>query len=135
MKPFSRSFIRSSKTFAWVSLSLFVLFYFLMFDRATIVNLRKKINSRVASDNIVVAPIEKAYPLATNYQRKNWHDQKFIDYEKLREGPGEQGKPLNLTDPDDIEENDRLFKIEGLFVIVSDKISVNRSVPDTRHEK
>ena len=74
----------------------------------------------------------KIYPVATNYERKDWHDWKFIEYEKNRKGPGENGKPFNLTDPADIELNDKLFKIEGLYVVVSDKISVNRSVPDTR---
>ena len=52
--------------------------------------------------------------------------------EGTKKVPGENGQPFNLTDPADIELNDKLFKIEGLYVVVSDKISVNRSVPDTR---
>lgn len=72
------------------------------------------------------------YPLATKYERKDWHDWQFIEYEKSRVGPGEQGKPYYLTDPKDIELNDKLYKVEGLNALVSDKISVNRSLPDTR---
>lgn len=68
-------------------------------------------------------------------ERKDWHDYAFIKYERKRKGPGEQGKPVILTDPLDIELNDKLFKTEGLYPIVSDKISVNRSVPDTRLSK
>ena len=55
-----------------------------------------------------------------------------MKYEAAREGPGEQGVPYALTDPKDIQLNEELFKIEGLYAIVSDKISVNRSVPDVR---
>lgn len=28
------------------------------------------------------------YPFATNYERKDWHDWKFIEFEKSRTGPG-----------------------------------------------
>lgn len=72
------------------------------------------------------------YPVVQNYEKKDWHDWKFIEYEASRTGPGEQGRPYELTDPKEIELNEKLFKVEGNFVIVSDKISVNRSVPDTR---
>lgn len=74
----------------------------------------------------------KSYSMASSCEKKDWHDWKFIEYEKNRKGPGEQGKPFKLTDPEDIELNNQLFEVEGLYVIVSDKISVNRSVPDTR---
>lgn len=72
------------------------------------------------------------YPVATNYERKDWHDWKFIKYELSRQGPGEQGEPVVLTDPEEVELNQELFKNEGLYALVSDKISVNRSVPDSR---
>lgn len=38
-----------------------------------------------------------------------------------------------MTDPTDIQLNDELFEEFGMSVLVSDKISVNRSVPDFRH--
>ena len=76
--------------------------------------------------------IDIKYPALQNYERKDWHDYEFMKYEAAREGPGEQGVPYALTDPKDIQLNEELFKIEGLYAIVSDKISVNRSVPDVR---
>jgi hypothetical protein len=72
------------------------------------------------------------FPLATNYERKDWHDWEFIEYEKTREGPGEQGESFELTNPDDIKLNEEIYKIEGIYGIVSDIISVNRSILDTR---
>ena len=79
--------------------------------------------------------IDIKYPVLNNYERKDWHDYEFMKYEAARKGPGEQGEPYELTDPKDIKLNKELFKIEGLFVVVSDKISVNRSVPDVRIEQ
>lgn len=74
----------------------------------------------------------KFYPFVKDFERKDWHDYDFIAQEKLRKGPGEQGEPYMLTNPDEIKLNEKLFDEEGFYVIVSDTISVNRSVPDTR---
>lgn len=70
-----------------------------------------------------------------NYERKDWHNWKFIELESKRSGAGEQGEALLLTDDEDLRMNKEIYKVQGLSVIVSDKISVNRSVPDTRHSK
>lgn len=75
------------------------------------------------------------YPIATSFDRKDWHDRKFIEYEMSRVGPGEQGEGHALTDPKDIELNEKISQTEGLFAIVSDRISVNRSLPDFRLPK
>lgn len=83
----------------------------------------------------IVSKRVKFYSFATNYDRKDWHDWKFIEYEKTREGPGEQGKEYKLTDPDEIARNEKIYKENGLYGLVSDKISVNRSIPDMRPEK
>lgn len=64
---------------------------------------------------------------------RDWHDYEFIDKEKKRVGPGEHGKALNLSNSRDIEENEKFIKETGLAVIVSNKISVNRSIPDQRN--
>ena len=129
MKPFLRSVARANRTLAFVSLLLFVFFYFALYNNI------KNVNKPDELINSALAPFEKNYTFATNYERKDWHDWPFIEYEKSREGPGEQGKPFHLSDLKEIDENQRLFNIEGLYPIVSDKISVNRSVPDTRHPK
>ena len=52
----------------------------------------------------------KNYHKASNYERKDWHDWKFIEYETHRKGPGENGTPFVLTDPADIELNEKLFQ-------------------------
>lgn len=73
----------------------------------------------------------KKYPIARNYTRRDWHDYNFIDYETKRVGPGEQGQAVRLTDPE-IKLDQKLEFEEGFHVVVSDKISVNRSLPDPR---
>jgi hypothetical protein len=74
------------------------------------------------------------YTKITNYELKDWHDYEFMRYEASRIGLGENGKGINLTDPEDIRKNNELFEIEGLSAHISDVISVNRSVPDVRNE-
>jgi hypothetical protein len=61
----------------------------------------------------------------------DWSDSDFINYELRRNGPGERSG-YNLTNVKDIELNEMLFKTEGLFLVVSDKISLDRSLPDPR---
>lgn len=65
---------------------------------------------------------------------KDWHDYKSIKIEKKRTGPGEQGKPVTLNDTLEIQQNDAEYDKTGYSVIVSNKISVNRSIPDNRPE-
>lgn len=72
------------------------------------------------------------FPVAQNYEKKDWHDWQFMKYEKTREGPGEQGTAVVLTDPAEIELSKKFSKLEGLSLVVSDKISVNRSLADGR---
>lgn len=75
------------------------------------------------------------YPFAINFDRIDWTDYEFVKNEMKREGPGEGGKPVNLTDPEDAMRQMELVKIEGMCGVCSDKISVNRSVPDTRPQR
>ncbi|KXJ69759.1 hypothetical protein RP20_CCG025930 [Aedes albopictus] len=65
--------------------------------------------------------------------RIDWHDYAYIEDEAKREGPGEHGKPFKLVKPEDIEKNKELFKENGYSAVVSDMLSLNRSVPDARH--
>lgn len=69
----------------------------------------------------------------TNDQKcRDWHDYEFMEFEKKRSGPGENGTKVVLTDENEIELNAKTFEETGFFVYVSDKISVNRSIPDRR---
>lgn len=74
----------------------------------------------------------KNYPEAKVYERWDWNNYELISYEKTRKGPGEQGEGVTLTDPADIRLDAKLEPEEGLHVVISDKISVNRSVKDSR---
>lgn len=63
---------------------------------------------------------------------RDWHDYEFIRHESSRTGFGEQGEGVHLTDPAEIELNDKLYTATGFAVVISDKISVNRSIWDRR---
>ncbi|KAG5672938.1 hypothetical protein PVAND_003025 [Polypedilum vanderplanki] len=65
---------------------------------------------------------------------KDWNDYEIIKRDSLRVGFGEHGKGEKLIDANDIEKNAALFEEYGMSVLISDKISVNRSIPDFRHQ-
>lgn len=134
MKLFLRPSLRHFKLITFLALFVFLLLYFVVIGgwQKNSETFRKVEFIFQENSSELAVLHDKAYPVVTNYQRKDWHDWKFINYEKNREGPGENGKSFKLTDPEEIELNKKLFKTEGLYVVVSDKISVNRSVPDTR---
>lgn len=74
-------------------------------------------------------------PFAASYvglERIDWHDYEFMAYEASRKGPGENGSAIVLTDPVQIEENEKGYKEEGIYTVVNNMISHNRSLPDTR---
>jgi hypothetical protein len=65
-------------------------------------------------------------------EKIDWHDYNFLFHEVSRVGPGEHGVPYVVTDPEKLKLNDELFKKEGFSVLLSDEISVNRSLKETR---
>uniref|UniRef100_A0A3Q3H0J3 Polypeptide N-acetylgalactosaminyltransferase 10-like n=1 Tax=Labrus bergylta TaxID=56723 RepID=A0A3Q3H0J3_9LABR len=66
------------------------------------------------------------------YRLIDWHDYEAIKKDSSRSGNGEQGKPFPLTDADRV---DQAYRENGFNIYVSDRISLNRSVPDIRHPK
>lgn len=82
----------------------------------------------VSYNNKLIQANQLIYPVVTNYEKKNWHDYDFINYEAQRVGPGENWTAYFLTDPEDIKRNDELFVDEGLYAVVSDTISLNRLI-------
>ncbi|KAG5682637.1 hypothetical protein PVAND_011976 [Polypedilum vanderplanki] len=69
----------------------------------------------------------------TNEITRNWNDFEFMAYETSRIGPGEQGEAVFLIDPEEIRQNEKLYEKTGFNVLVSNKISVNRSLPQVVH--
>ncbi|XP_035790299.1 N-acetylgalactosaminyltransferase 6-like [Anopheles albimanus] len=69
-----------------------------------------------------------------NVQRKliDWHNYEQIHQEAKRTGIGEQGKAGRLSEKE-AEMKDKLFKKNGFNAVLSDLISLNRSLPDIRH--
>lgn len=109
----------------FIKLFLMIYIYFFM-NSDTLKNLK---TDYIDTANVGV----NLYPLIQSYERKDWHDYKFMEIESKREGPGENGKGVKFTDENEKKEAKKLFWKEGLNVMASDKISVRRSLPDTRH--
>ena len=91
----------------------------------------------LSSDNkITNFPQEKLLTFQRNKfipKCRDWHDYEQIYKDRERKGPGENGAAVRLTNETEIALNDKLYKETGFGVVVSDKISVNRSIQDTRH--
>ncbi|XP_018556184.1 LOW QUALITY PROTEIN: polypeptide N-acetylgalactosaminyltransferase 10-like [Lates calcarifer] len=64
-------------------------------------------------------------------RRTDWHDYEAMRRDAARFGNGEQGKPFPLTETDQV---DQAYRENGFNIYVSDRISLNRSLPDIRHE-
>lgn len=90
---------------------------------------------RIKQNFIYIEPLSSFFRRDRNVDnvKVDWHDYKFIESELLREGPGEQGRPVTEVDPGEEELNQKIFEANGYFGLISDKISVNRSVADLRH--
>lgn len=65
-------------------------------------------------------------------EKVDWNDYAFILYEASRVGPGENGTAHTLTDPAEIELNKIGIHEEGVATIVSEQVSLNRSLIDQR---
>lgn len=64
----------------------------------------------------------------------DWHDYRHIAEESRRTGIGEHGVAAHLP-PEDEHERKLLFSKNGFNGLLSDRISLNRSVADIRHKE
>ncbi|XP_044226276.1 polypeptide N-acetylgalactosaminyltransferase 10-like [Thunnus albacares] len=64
-------------------------------------------------------------------RRTDWHDYEAMRKDAARIGNGEQGKPFPLTDADRM---DQAYRENGFNIYISNRISLNRSLPDIRHQ-
>lgn len=71
----------------------------------------------------------------TGGEKIDWHDYEYLEREKERFGlPGENGQPVYVQ-PGEEELNKQLFDVNGYYGLISDKIALNRSVADYRHQQ
>jgi len=63
----------------------------------------------------------------------DWHNWTHIKIESERVGPGEQGKAVQIS-PGEEKQNNELFHSNGFSGFASDKISLDRSIPDIRNK-
>uniref|UniRef100_A0ABK0LBN6 Polypeptide N-acetylgalactosaminyltransferase n=1 Tax=Rattus norvegicus TaxID=10116 RepID=A0ABK0LBN6_RAT len=73
---------------------------------------------------------KKTLFLGAEQRLKDWHNKEAIRRDAQRVGNGEQGKPYPMTDAERV---DQAYRENGFNIYVSDKISLNRSLPDIRH--
>lgn len=90
---------------------------------------------RIKQNFIYFEPLSSFFRQTHNIEniKIDWHDYSFIEEETKRVGPGEHGKAVNEIDESEQELNQRLFDENGYNGLISDKISVNRSVADLRN--
>ena len=69
----------------------------------------------------------------TQHIKIDWHDYKLIEAEAKRNGTGEQGKRAFLP-AEDNDKKEELYKVNGFNGLLSDRIALNRSLPDIRHK-
>ncbi|KAH8412318.1 hypothetical protein KR009_001246 [Drosophila setifemur] len=67
-------------------------------------------------------------------ERKDWHDYAAMEADKQRYGLGEHGKAAEIENQNDKELENQLYRKNGFNGLLSDRISLNRSVPDVRLE-
>ncbi|KAM3601328.1 uncharacterized protein V6R79_010698 [Siganus canaliculatus] len=65
-------------------------------------------------------------------RRLDWHDYEAMRRDAARSGNGEQGKAFPLAESDRV---DQAYRENGFNIYVSDRISLNRSLPDIRHAR
>ncbi|XP_077403516.1 polypeptide N-acetylgalactosaminyltransferase 10-like isoform X2 [Vanacampus margaritifer] len=63
-------------------------------------------------------------------RRMDWHDYDAMRRDAARVGNGEQGKPFPMSEADRV---DLAYRENGFNIYISDRISLNRSLPDIRH--
>ena len=68
------------------------------------------------------------------FERASWEDSELIRKDSFRVGFGEHGAAAILTNPEEIKKNEEYRNDLGTSVLISDKISVNRSIPDYRNK-
>ena len=114
---------RNFRLFVYISCLLLFLYFIRVFLRP--LNDESGIENKSAGDNNDVSDIMR-------YRKLRFEE--YNSRKNNRVGPGEYGKPVVLTG-EEKEQADKLFTKEAFNIVVSDKVALDRSVPDTRDEE
>ena len=87
----------------------------------------------ITQNFIYIEPLGSYYRSRHDFSKKiDYHDYEYVKREKERFGlPGENGQPV-YAEPDEEASNKKLFDENGYYGLISDKIALNRSLPDFR---
>lgn len=86
------------------------------------------------NNNNIVKSNRKIVAKRQSYNEKiDWHNYKMIERDSKRTGPGEQGAPAYLSSVES-SNYEKLFRVNGFNAALSDKIALDRSIPDIRHK-
>lgn len=92
-------------------------------------------NDEVQNNNDIVEENKnERQVVAPTEVKKDWHDWIAMDKDAKRVGIGEHGKPAHIEDESQRDEERRISLENGFNALLSDSISVNRSVPDIRYK-
>ncbi|CAG9855646.1 unnamed protein product [Phyllotreta striolata] len=90
-------------------------------------------NSLGLARSIGIEPLAPREVILVDNEKIDWHDYEQIEKELKRLGRGEHGKPEFLSEQEK-HDYDSLYKVNGFNAALSDKIAIDRSVPDIRHK-
>nr|XP_009296677.3 polypeptide N-acetylgalactosaminyltransferase 10-like [Danio rerio] len=97
------------------------------------VSLERRLDAEEPEGGAGLAQMQKVnrkQVLKDGVRKKDWHDYAAIRSDAARTGAGEQGRPYPLTDAERV---DQAYRENGFNIFVSDRIALNRSLPDIRH--
>jgi polypeptide N-acetylgalactosaminyltransferase len=116
--------------------NLKTVFKFLLLSAVTVVFtvlLFRIFSIRSTFEKEVGLPVDAPQVRVIRNEKIDWHDYEAVRRDALRRGTGEQGKPAYLTAADS-DNYEKLYKVNGFNAALSDKIAVDRAVPDIRHK-
>ncbi|XP_052873353.1 N-acetylgalactosaminyltransferase 6-like [Anopheles cruzii] len=115
---------------------LYNLRYLLVISVTALLILVLRHRYRPPENNVEAHREEFVLPNVAPQSKVDYNDYQQIQQDLERTGPGEQGKPATLSPTDsDSELRQKLYFQNGFNALLSDKISVNRSVADLRHPR